>query len=82
MSFRWDRVPGSTFFNTLQSQKNINGNHLKMLLKVFLPNVLKKFLENETAEETNFQLNSRKSCNFPKNALIAGTLIQSTAIFR
>ena len=73
MSFRWDRVPGYTFFNTPQSQKNINGNHLKMLLKVYLPNVWKKFLEYETAEEINCQLNSRKSRNFPRNALIAGT---------
>ena len=62
MSFRWDRVPGC-----------INGNHLKMLLKVCLPNVWKKFQENEAAEEINCQLKSRKSRNFPRNALIAGT---------
>ena len=62
-----------TLFNTLQSQKNINGNHLKMPLEVCLPNVWKKFLENEAAEEINCQLNSRKSRNFPRNALIAGT---------
>ena len=33
----------------------------------------KKFLENETAEEINCQLNSKKSRNFPRNVLIAGT---------
>ena len=47
---------------------------------------MKKFLENEAAEEINCQLNSKKSHNFPSNALIVGTfkttLIQSTAIFR
>ena len=44
-----------------------------MLVKVCLPNVWKKFRENEAAEEINCQLNSRKSRNFPRNALIAGT---------
>ena len=44
-----------------------------MLLKVCLPNVRKKFLENEAAEEINCQLKSRKSRKFPRNALIAGT---------
>ena len=34
---------------------------------------MKKFLENEAAEEINYQLNSKKSLNFPRNALIAGT---------
>ena len=42
------------------------------LKKVCLPNEWKKFLENETAEEINCQLNSSKSHNFPRNALIAG----------
>ena len=44
-----------------------------MLLKVCLPNVWKKFPENEAEEEINCQLNSRKSRNFPINALIADT---------
>ena len=30
-----------------------------------------KFLENEAIQEINFHMDSRKSCNFPKNALIA-----------
>ena len=34
---------------------------------------MEKVLENEAAWEINFKLNSRKSCNFPRNALIAGT---------
>ena len=34
---------------------------------------MKKFLENEAAEEMNCQLNSKKSRNFPRNALITGT---------
>ena len=33
---------------------------------------MKEFAENEAAEEINFQLNSKKSCNFPRNTLIAG----------
>ena len=33
---------------------------------------MKTFLENE-AEEINCELNSKKSHNFPRNALIAGT---------
>ena len=32
-----------------------------------------KFLENEAAEEITCQLNSKKSCNFPRNPTIAGT---------
>ena len=56
--------------NILKSQKNKNEKHSKMLLKVSLP--MKKFLENEAAEEINFQLNCKKSRNFPRNALIAG----------
>ena len=44
-----------------------------MLLKVCLPNVWKKFQENEAAEEINCQLNSKKSRNFPRNALVVGT---------
>ena len=71
MSFRCDRVPGLPLFDTLQSQKNINGKHSKILFNVFL--MYEKFLENEAAEEINCQLNSKKSCNFPRNALIAGT---------
>ena len=47
-----------------------------MLLKVCLPNVWKKFLENEAAEEINCQLNSKTSDNLPRNALIAGTFQQ------
>ena len=34
---------------------------------------MKKFLENEAAEEINYQLNSKKSRNFPRNAVIAST---------
>ena len=34
---------------------------------------MEKFLENEAAEEINCQLNFRKSRNFSRNALIAGT---------
>ena len=34
---------------------------------------MKKFPENEVAEETNCQLNSKTSRNFPRNALIAVT---------
>ena len=34
---------------------------------------MEKFLENEAAEKINYQLNSKKSRNFPRNALIAGT---------
>ena len=34
---------------------------------------MKKFLENEAAEDLNCQLNPKKSRNFPRNAFIAGT---------
>ena len=34
---------------------------------------MKKFLENEAAEEINCQLNSKKFRNFPTNSFIAGT---------
>ena len=34
---------------------------------------MKKLLKNEAAEEIHCQLNSKKSRNFPSNALIAGT---------
>ena len=50
-------------FDTLKLQKNINEKHSKMLL-------------NEAAEEINCQMNSRKSRNFPRNALIAGIFEQ------
>ena len=36
---------------------------------------MKKFLEHEAAEEINCLLNSKKSRNFPRNALIAGTFL-------
>ena len=37
---------------------------------------MEKFQENEAAEEINCKLNSRKSRNFPRNALIAGIFWQ------
>ena len=35
MSFRYGKVTGLPFFDTLQSQKNINGKHAKILFNVF-----------------------------------------------
>ena len=63
MSFRCERVPGLPLFDTLQSQKSINGRHAKILLKV----------ENEAAEEIDCQLNFKKFHKFPRSALIAST---------
>ena len=37
---------------------------------------MEKFQENEAAVEMNCQLNSRKSHNFPRKALIASTFLQ------
>ena len=71
MSFRCDRVPGLPFFDTLQLQKKINAKHSKILFNVFL--MYQKSLENEAPKEINCQLNSKKSRNFPRNALVAGT---------
>ena len=70
MSFRCDRVPGLPLFDTLQSQKNINVEHSKILFNVLL--IYKKILENEVAEEINCQLNSKESLNFPRNTPIVG----------